>query len=133
MASFKQTLHLINSLWKLDFLTYIIEIHTLIAIISTSSMRTILKLLGQIGQIESFLLPDFSVEQWSSNDTNKSIALWPRIWWHRTNLNIFFKQTLKIIGFLLTASLANSDVSFSTNKSQCCNRRHTSSVYNQSC
>ena len=79
MTSFKRTPHPASSFLQLGFPIYIIEIYNSITIVSASSVKTILKLLGLIGQIKSFLPLCFSAEQWSSNDTNKSVALRPRI------------------------------------------------------
>ena len=79
MASFKQTLHLASSLLRLGFLTYIIRIYILIAIVFASNIKTISKPPGPIDQIESFLPPCFFAEQWSSNSITKSVASRPRI------------------------------------------------------
>ena len=133
MASSKQTPHPASSLWRLGFPTCIMGIHTSIAIVFASSVRTISKPPRPMGQIKSLLPPRLSAGRWSSDGTNKSVAPRVRIRWRGRNLRIFSKRNLEMIGLLLIASLANSDVSLSINKSQCWNGRHTSSTYNRSC
>ena len=63
IASSKQTPPPARSSLKLGFSTHIMGIHISIAIVSTYSVKTISKLLGPIGQIESLLLSHFSAEQ----------------------------------------------------------------------